>query len=63
MTGQRIFNWINTVAQIRLRPKVSEPYVMRGSFHMLTNQLPPKVGWHPRFVERLQEILPLTKEQ
>jgi hypothetical protein len=62
-TGQRIFNWMNTVAQIRLRPKVSEPYVMRGSYHMLANQVPPKVGWHPRFVERLQEILPLAKEQ
>jgi hypothetical protein len=62
-TGRKIFTWINTTAQIPLRPKVTEPYVMRGSYHMLANQTPPKVGWHPKFVARLQEILTPAKEQ
>jgi hypothetical protein len=30
---------------------------MRGSFHMLADQDPPRVWWHPRFVERLRTLL------
>lgn len=38
-----------------IRPRCQERFVPRGSFHMLSEEM--KVGWHPRFIERLQEIL------
>jgi hypothetical protein len=44
-------------ADLRIRPNVSELYVMRGSFHILANKPAPSVWWHPKFVERLSEIL------
>jgi hypothetical protein len=38
-----------------LRPRVTEPYVMRGSLQMLADEL--KIGWHPEWVTRMQELL------
>lgn len=32
---------------VRVRPDVSDPYVMRGSLHMLADNL--KIGWHPNY--------------
>ena len=40
---------------IRIRPKCQEAFVMRGSFHILANQL--RVGWHVDFYERLKKLL------
>jgi hypothetical protein len=59
--GRTIFNWMDQRADIRIRPQVSEAYVMRGSYHILADNNPPRVWWHPTFTERLQELLqPLT---
>ncbi len=55
--GRQIFNWMEQTADLRIRPNVSELYVMRGSFHILANKPAPSVWWHPKFVERLSEIL------
>ncbi len=55
--GRQIFNWMEQTADLRIRPNVSELYVMRGSFHMLANKPTPSVWWHPRFFERLSNIL------
>ncbi len=52
--GRRIYNWMEIDAKIHLREKCIEPYVMRGSYHMLANDL--KVGWHPDFELLLREI-------
>lgn len=38
-----------------IRPKVAEPYVMRGSLHMLADEL--KIGWHPDWVARVHALL------
>ena len=54
--GRQIFNWMEQTADLRIRPNVSELYVMRGSFHILANKPAPSVWWHPKFVERLSEI-------
>lgn len=40
---------------IRIRPRCSDAFVMRGSYHILANQL--KVGWHIDFYERLKHLL------
>jgi hypothetical protein len=53
--GKKLFNWMNFEADIPIRSKCREPYVQRGSFHMLADGR--KVGWHPDFLERLQKVL------
>ncbi len=55
--GRQIYDWMELKANYPIRPRVSEPYVMRGSFHILADQNPPRVWWHPRFVERLKTLL------
>ena len=59
--GREIFQWMdeNPVGRIpAIKRDVTEPYVIRGSYHILANQEPlPPVSWHPKFVERLQELL------
>lgn len=40
---------------IRIREKCGEPFVMKGSYHILANEL--KIGWHVDFRERLQHLL------
>lgn len=60
--GRKIFNWMEFTANIRIRPKVAEAYVMRGSYHMLANKPQPRVWWHPNFLQHLAEIVGLTRE-
>lgn len=55
--GRQIFNWMEQTADLRIRPNVTELYVMRGSFHILANKAAPSVWWHPKFLERISEIL------
>ncbi len=52
--GRRLFSEIEK-KDIRIRSKCQEAFVMRGSYHMLANQL--KVGWHIDFYERLKKLL------
>lgn len=40
---------------IRIRPKCQEAFIMRGSYHILANQL--KIGWHVDFFDRLKQLL------
>lgn len=40
---------------IRIRERFSDPFVMRGSYHILSDQL--KVGWHIDFRKRLEYLL------
>ncbi|WP_147469519.1 ABC-three component system protein [Corallococcus sp. AB045] len=58
--GLAIYRWMEHEARIHIRERVSEPYVMRGSYHMLANVNPPRVWWHPTFLERLKGILATT---
>lgn len=52
--GRKLFSVIED-KNIRIRPRCQEAFVMRGSYHMLANQL--KVGWHIDFYERLKNLL------
>ncbi|MDR3514810.1 MAG: hypothetical protein P4M00_03280 [Azospirillaceae bacterium] len=57
--GKALYNWaeMETLA-LRIRERVTEPYVVRGAFHILANASPrPRVYWHPCFLERLQQLL------
>lgn len=42
-------------ATIPIRPNVTEPFVSRGSFHMLSDEV--RIGWHPDFRNRLEQLL------
>ena len=55
--GRQIFNWMEQTADLRIRPSVTEPYVMRGSYHLLADGSAPRVWWHPKFLDRVGEIL------
>lgn len=60
--GATLYNWAEfetgKIESLRIRARVTEPYVLRGSFHILADATPePKVYWHPRFLDRLGEML------
>lgn len=63
--GLTLYNWAEfetgKIESLRIRARVTEPYVLRGSFHILANSTPePKVYWHPRFLDRLGKVLRVT---
>lgn len=60
--GAILYNWAQfetgKIESLRIRTRVTEPYVLRGSFHILADATPkPRVYWHPRFLDRLGEVL------
>ncbi|MDR7193271.1 ABC-three component system protein [Luteimonas terrae] len=60
--GSTLYNWAEfetgKIESLRIRARVTEPYVLRGSFHILADATPqPKVYWHPRFLDRLGQVL------
>lgn len=52
--GRQLFPDIEK-RDIRIRPKCQEAFIMRGSYHILANQL--KIGWHVDFFDRLKQLL------
>ena len=56
--GKALFKEIES-GDIRIRPKVQDAFVMRGSYHILANQL--KIGWHIDFQERLKRLLSIPE--
>lgn len=56
MAAQEILHWaeIGNVKTL-IKENVREPFVTRGSLHILANEL--RVGWHPEFRDRLKYIL------
>ena len=52
--ARRIYDWVEKSCY-PIRIQVQEPSMTRGSFHMLSDSF--RVGWHPEFMERLQQIL------
>jgi hypothetical protein len=64
--GATLYNWAQfetgKIESLRIRARVTEPYVLRGSFHILADSKPePRVYWHPRFLERLGKVLGVAK--
>lgn len=60
--GAALYTWAELetgkIDSLRIRARVSEPYVLRGSFHILADATPkPRIYWHPRFLERLASVL------
>ena len=64
--GRALYKWVDmesgNISTLRIRERVTEPYVLRGGFHILANARPlPRVYWHPRFLSRVGEMLGATK--
>jgi len=57
--GRELYRWAETsTGELRIRERVTERYVVRGTFQILANSNPePRVHWHPRFLKRLRGIL------
>jgi len=60
--GKALYRWIDlesgNSSTVRIRERVTEPYVVRGGFHILANSRPlPRVYWHPRFLNRVGQLL------
>lgn len=60
--GATLYNWAEfdtgKIESLRIRARVTEAYVLRGSFHILADAKPePRVHWHPRFLDRLGKVL------
>ncbi len=52
--ARKVLEWAEA-ACIPIRPAVTEPFVCRGSLHMLADAL--QVGWHAEFRDRLAHLL------
>jgi hypothetical protein len=52
--AQELYRWVEEKV-IPIRPHVTEAFVTRGSYQMLSDCL--RVGWHPEFKLRLQSLL------
>lgn len=57
--GRKVFNWAEFDAlHLKIRSKVEEDYVRRGSFHILADKKPkPSIYWHPKFLDKLETFL------
>ena len=57
--GKELYHWAELeTSSLRIRERVTEPYVVRGTFHILANARPrPRVHWHPQFLKQLEELL------
>ncbi|HEY3294273.1 MAG TPA: ABC-three component system protein [bacterium] len=63
--GAALYRWAEfeteKIESLRIRALVTEPYVLRGSFHILADVTPvPKIYWHPRFLVRLGAVLEVS---
>lgn len=55
--GKEIYKWMELVANFPIKKRITNEYMMRGSYHILADRNPPGVWWHPKFVEELAKIL------
>ena len=64
--GKALYRWVDlesgNSSTLRIRERVTEPYVVRGGFHIHANSRPrPRVYWHPRFLDRVGQVLGATE--
>jgi len=52
--GKKLYNDVESL-EIYIRERVTQPFIMRGTYHGLSNKL--QVGWHVDFYDRLCKLL------
>ncbi|MHB1674008.1 MAG: ABC-three component system protein [Acidobacteriaceae bacterium] len=58
--ARQVLRWAESTS-IPIRPGVTEPFITRGSLHMMADEV--RLGWHPQFRERLAALLQATEGQ
>jgi len=53
--AQTLYKWVESGTHRQIRPGVTESFVSRGTYQMLSDA--QRVGWHVQFKERLRELL------
>lgn len=53
--AKTLYKWVETRTQPMIRNGVTEPFVARGTYQILSDE--QRVGWHIEFKERLRQIL------
>ncbi|RUL84353.1 ABC-three component system protein [Tautonia sociabilis] len=53
--ARALYQWVESEANFPIRPRCTEPFVTRGSLHILADDL--RIGWHPDFAERVKRAL------
>ncbi|MDK2982077.1 MAG: hypothetical protein PWQ55_2424 [Chloroflexota bacterium] len=53
--AKELYKWIEQGDLLQIRPGVREPFLPRGSFHILSDKV--WVGWHLEFKDRLKALL------
>ncbi|MGG0935498.1 ABC-three component system protein [Brevibacillus centrosporus] len=51
--GKTLYTQIIQIRHLNIRRDCTEPYVMKGSFHILANKIPIELGWHPYFFDKI----------
>jgi hypothetical protein len=54
LAARSVLQWAERTT-LAIRPSVTEPFVSRGSLHMLSDEA--RIGWHPDFKDRLAMVL------
>lgn len=53
--AQALYKWVEAGTHLPIRHGVTEPAIARGTYQILADC--QKVGWHPEFTERLEQLL------
>lgn len=53
--ARKLYDWVESIASFPIRPRCTESFITRGSYHMLADDM--RVGWHPEFLSRLRALL------
>lgn len=53
--GRDLLDLAEQQVRVSLRPRCDAAFIVRGSMHMLADDL--RVGWHPEFRQRLERLL------
>lgn len=64
--GKNVYRWADlesgNIHSLRIRERVTEPYIVRGGFHILANNSSNvRIFWHPHFMDKLGKILEVSK--
>ncbi|MBM7620180.1 hypothetical protein JOC95_002033 [Bacillus tianshenii] len=51
--GRDFYNNVMKIPYLNIRNNVTERYVMVGSFHILADHIPFRLGWHPTYKDKL----------
>ncbi|RTQ53741.1 hypothetical protein EJV47_03130 [Hymenobacter gummosus] len=56
--GRRVLDWVEE-ANFPIRPAMppTADYITRGSYHMIADRDVPPVYWHPKFLEKMAELV------